>query len=53
MEHQTAIYFLIMVALVLGIGNSYYIAKYLVRPRFVKHTGKANKNANKPTNIQE
>jgi hypothetical protein len=53
MEHQAAIYFLIMVSLVLGIGNTYYIGKYLVRNRPLKDSEKAKENADKPKNIKD
>jgi hypothetical protein len=50
MEHQEAIYFLIMVSLVLGIGNTYYIVKYLARTR-PKDTGNTSEDGNKTTDI--
>jgi hypothetical protein len=53
MEHEGAIYFLIMVALVLGIGNTYYIGKYLIRNKSVKDSEKAKEESNKPTDIKD
>ena len=53
MEHQEAIYFLIMVALVLGIGNTYYIGKYLIRNKSVKESKKSEEESDKPTNIED
>ncbi len=53
MEHQVAIYLLIMVALVLGIGNTYYIGKYLIRNKFIKESYKTKEKSNKSTNIKD
>lgn len=58
MGHLSATDFLIMVALVLGIGNSYYIAKYLIRigvirTRFSKIAGKPEEKADKSENIKD
>ena len=52
MENQEAIYFLLMLSLVLGIGNTYYIVKYLARTR-LKDSSSADKNGDKPTNIKD
>ena len=51
MENHEAIYFLVMVSLVLGIGNTYYIVRYLARTRFNK-SGTADKDTDKTTDIE-
>jgi uncharacterized protein YneF (UPF0154 family) len=53
MEHQVVIDWLITVSLVLGIVNSYYIAKYLIKTRFPKIARKPEKEADKPKNIED
>jgi preprotein translocase subunit SecF len=54
MEHQVAIHsYLIMVALVLGIGNTYYIAKYLIRNKSLKESEKSKENADKSKDIKD
>ena len=55
MEQQDVMYFMIMVSLVLGIGNTYYIVKYLTRitRARLKESNATDKEAEKTTNIKD
>ena len=55
MDNTTAIYFLLMVSLVLGVGNTYYIVKYLIRTTRTRlqESSTTNKHSNKPRDIKD